>query len=99
MYKIVCSKKFSSQFKILNFYIKLGALAGNHYGGNLTIKNRESKGNVNLLCQPYKTRNISILGTSVFKYIPALPPTNNFLFHILKLKKLLKNFLIFRFTK
>ena len=89
--KLFVQKKFSSQFKILNLYIKLGALAGNHYGGNLPIKNKESKGNVNLLCQPYKTKNISILGTSVFKYIPALPPTLTiFFFSYFKTKEIIK---------
>ena len=89
--KLFMQKKISSRFKILNIYIKLGALAGNHFGGNLPIKNKESKGKVNLLCQPYKMKNISILGTSVFNYISAVPPTLTiFFFSYLKTKEIIK---------
>ncbi len=73
--KLFKSKEFYSKFKYFNFFYKLGLLAGNHYGGNLPISNKNKKGYVNFLCQPSGNKKMSILGSSVFKYVSAIPPT------------------------
>jgi len=89
--KLFNSKKFSNKFKYLNFFYQMGALAGNHYGGNLPINKKNKKGFVNLLCQPIENNKISIIGSSVFKSISAVPPTLTlFFFSYFKTQEIIK---------
>ena len=90
------SKEFSSKFTYLNFFYKMGILAGNHYGGNLPINKKNKKGFVNALCQPIDNNKISIIGSSVFKSISAVPPTLTlFFFSYFKTQEIIKKYFKF----
>ena len=90
------SKEFSSKFSYLNFFYKMGVLAGNHYGGNLPINKKSKEGFVNTLCQPIENNKVSVIGSSVFKYISAVPPTLTlFFFSYFKTQEIIKKCLKF----
>lgn len=74
----------------------MGILAGNHYGGNLPINKKNKKGFVNALCQPIDNNKISIIGSSVFKSISAVPPTLTlFFFSYFKTQEIIKKYFKF----
>jgi hypothetical protein len=91
--KLFKTKKFSSKFTYLSFFYKMGTLSGNHYGGNLPFNKKKVKGFVNILCQPVENNRISILGSSIFKSISAVPPTLTiFFFSYFKTKEVIKKY-------
>lgn len=91
--KLFKTKKFSSKFTYLSFFYKMGALSGNHYGGNLPLNKKKARGFVNTLCQPVENNRISILGSSIFKSISAVPPTLTvFFFSYFKTQEVIKRY-------